>query len=165
VSAAEDITQAVLAKWDVYRGLVGAPPRREPLWVEGGRGVWVTNEWGPAVPYPSADHEGGSRNYGYIRIKDAPQLVEAIPEVAGFPELATFLARINSAESPIESVGCEKSFSPNNVEGQPPLYLGSFIDVLFTEAALNESGENTIHLAAQLLQAVEGGMTPFRCTS
>ena len=145
----------MLSKWDACRELTAPPSEPVQLWGEGGRRVFLHNKWGPAVPYPPARRAGGSQNFGYTRIKGSPELIEAIPEVAGFPELATFLARINSSESPIESVGCEKSFFPNDVQGQPPVYIGSYIDVLFTEMALNESADNAIYLAANLLKAVE----------
>jgi hypothetical protein len=108
------------------------------------------------VPYPPVRHEGGHQNYGYVRLKDAPELISRIPEAVDFPELARFLATVNSSGSPIESVGCEKAFFPGDIEGGPQVKLGSYIDVMFTEVALNDSGEDAIHLACHLLQAVQG---------
>ena len=156
MNTAPDIARAVLSRWDAFRQLTAPPAERTQLWSEGGRGVWLDNSWGPAVPYPPVRHDDGTQNYGYIRVKNAPELLSTIPEVLDFPELATFLATINSTESPIESVGCEKSFFRSETKGAPPVYLGSYVDVLFTEAKLNESAENAIHVAGHLLHAVEG---------
>jgi hypothetical protein len=79
-----------------------------------------------------------------------------IPEAAGWPELAAFLTAINAAESPIESVGCEKGFFPAAGKGVPPVTLGSYFNVLFTDAVLNDVPESALLLSSRLLQAVEG---------
>jgi hypothetical protein len=146
----------LLSKWTPYRELKCPPVERVRLWAERGCGVWVDNAWGPAVPYPAARHENGSENYGYVRIKGNSELASKIRETFDFPELATFLAIVNTAESPIESVGCEKSFSKTDGGGTPPVELGSYIDLLFTDMKLNDFGENTIRLACHFLQRVEG---------
>jgi hypothetical protein len=146
----------LLQQWNAYRGLASPPPESVRLWGEGGRGVWVANDWGPAVPYPPVDHRNGHQNHGYVRVKDALHLVEGIPEAADFPELSAFLMIINSPDSPIESVGCEKGFFPGDIEGGPPVKLGSYIDVMFTDAGLNDSGENALALASHLLESVQG---------
>ena len=146
----------LLSQWEAYRGLTSPPPAPVRLWSEGGRGVWIDNAWGPAVPYGPVDHGDGHQNYGYVRIKDALELLGRIPETTGFPELAALLMIVNSPDSPIESIGCEKGFFPGDVEGGPPVKLGSYIDLMFTEAALNDSPENALQLASHLLQAVQG---------
>jgi hypothetical protein len=108
------------------------------------------------VPYPPVDHGDGHQNHGYVRVKNALQLVEQIPETSDCPELSAFLLIVNSPDSPIESVGCEKGFFPGDIEGAPPVKIGSYIDMMFTDAALNDSGENALELASLLLHAIQG---------
>jgi hypothetical protein len=148
--------EELISQWDAYRGLTSPPPEPVRLWSEGGCGVWIDNAWGPAVPYGPVDHGNGRQNYGYVRIKDATEPLGRVPETTGFPEFAAFLMIVNSPDSPIESVGCEKSFFPGDVEGGPPVKLGSYIDVMFTDALLNDSAENALQLADHLLQAIQG---------
>jgi hypothetical protein len=107
------------------------------------------------VPYGPVDRPEGGRNHGYMRIKDDPAMVERIPEAAGYPELASLLAAVNGPDSPIESVGCEKSVLPVD-KGDARVQLGSYIDVIFTNASLNDSAEHALQLAVHLLQAVQG---------
>ena len=64
--------EELLSLWQPHRGLVGPPTSRIKLWSEGGRGVWISEAWGPAVPYGPIDHEDGNQNHGYIRIKGDP---------------------------------------------------------------------------------------------
>jgi hypothetical protein len=150
------MVEELLSQWEAYRGLKTPPATPIRLWGEGGRGVWIADSWGPAVPYPPVDHHNGHQNYGYVRIKDDTEVVGQIPETEDYPELATFLMIVNSPNSPIESVGCEKGFFPGEIEGGPPLKLGSYIDVMFTDLTLNDSGENALQLAGHLLEAVKG---------
>jgi len=147
--------QEALAKWQSYRGLWGPPASPVQLWTDGARGIWIADSWGPAVPYPAVDHEDGNRNSGYVRVKGDPETVARIPEAQGWPELQDFLLAVNAAQSPIESVGCEKGFSPSDVEG-PTEKLGSYIDVILTDLARNAAPENLLLLASNLLPSVAG---------
>jgi hypothetical protein len=146
--------QEALAKWQPYKGLSGLPPSPVQLWTDGGRGIWIADSWGPAVPYPAVVHEDGSRNFGYVRVKGDPEAVKRIPEVQGYPELQDFLLAVNVPQSPIESVGCEKGFFPSDVEGLT-VKLGSYIDVILSEPVLNVP-ENLLLLASLLLPSVSG---------
>lgn len=146
----------ILSQWQVHRGLTRPPQEPIRLWAEQGRSLWIGNGWGPAVPYPAVDHGDGHRNHGYVRIKGNTEALARIPEAAGWPELAAFLTAINAAESPIESVGCEKGFFPAAGKGVPPVMLGSYFNVLFTDAVLNDVPESALLLSSRLLQAVEG---------
>jgi len=145
--------EELISQWDAYRGLTSPPPVPVRLWSEGGCGVWIDNARGSAVPYGSVDHGDGRQNYGYVRINDATESVGRIPETTGFPEFAAFLMIVNSPDSAIESVGCEKSFFPGDVEGGPRVKLGSYIDVMFTDAMLNDCAENT---SAEEASAIRG---------
>lgn len=148
--------QELLSQWEAHRGLRNPPAEPIKLWCSGGRSVWIDNSWGPAVPYGPVDHGGGQQNYGYVRIKGEAEAVRRIPEAVGWPELGEFLAAVNAVESPIETVGCEKGFFPVEERGEPTVKLGSYVDVIFTDAALNDCPKNTLLLASHLLRAVEG---------
>jgi hypothetical protein len=76
--------------------------------------------------------------------------------VRGWPELQGFLEVVNATASPIESVGCEKVFSPVEASDGPTVSLGSYIDVIFTDRPSNDRPENILLLASQLIPAVEG---------
>jgi len=131
-------------------------PAKEPvrLWAESGCGIWIWHEWGPAVPYPAVDHGDGNINHGYRRLKGNLDAAALVPETQGWPELQTFLENVNAPSSPIESVGCEKGFFPGE-EGTPPVMLGSYVDVIFSDIPLNEDPQHHLFLASQLAPAVE----------
>jgi hypothetical protein len=101
------------------------------------------------------DRPEGGRNHGYKRLKGAPEAIGQIPEAEGYPELAALLVAVNGPDSPIESVGCEKRVLPVDA-GDARVQLGSYIDVIFTDAGLNDSAEHALQLAVHLLQAVQG---------
>ena len=148
--------EELLTQWQPHRGLLGPAPARIKLWNEGGRGVWIADSWGPAVPYGPIDHGDGNQNHGYLRIKGDAQGAQRIPEAADWPELLQLLNALNAPESPIESVGCEKAFFPVQGQGEPTVSLGAYIDVIFTDAALNERPENALLLASHLLHPIKG---------
>ena len=151
--------QAMLSQWNTYPGLTGLaapPPQPIPLWRDEGHMVYIGNEWGPPVPYFAVDRPDGGRNHGYMRLKGNIETVRQIPEAVNWPELQEFLIAANAAASPIESVGCERGYFPANIPGGPPLQLGSYINLMFTEAALNDAPENSLLLASRLVEATEG---------
>lgn len=146
----------LLLQWQAHKHLTSPPPEPIMLWSSEGRYIFLDNEWGPPIPYPPIDHQDGHENSGYMDLKADPEAVSLVPEVDGWPELAQFLITINAAASPLESVGCEKGYFPTEVDGKPAIRLGSYIDVIFTDAALNDGAENLLLLASRLAQAVEG---------
>jgi hypothetical protein len=91
-----------------------------------------------------------------MRIKGDAVGAQRIPEAMGWPELEQFLDSLNTDASPIESVGCEKAFFPVTSQGEITVSLGAYIDVIFSDAVLNERPENILLLASHLLPAVEG---------
>jgi hypothetical protein len=147
---------AVLPLLQPYRGLTGPPPAVVRLWGEGSRGIWIDNSWGPAVPYPPVDHADGARNHGYMRTKRDVAAIRRIPEVADFPALGELLTSINALGSPIESVGCEKALTPSTTVPGATVLLGSYVDVIFTDASLNDAPENALLLACHLASAIDG---------
>jgi hypothetical protein len=142
--------------WKPYEALQNPPAESIRLWSGGGCGIWLSNEWGPAVPYPPVDHRDGNFNHGYVRLKGNTGAISLIPEVQGWPELQRFLETVKAGSSPIESVGCEMGYFPGGAEGAPPVKLGSYVDVIFTERALNDRPENHLLLASHLANAVKG---------
>jgi hypothetical protein len=149
------MVEQLFSHWANHRGLTSPPPDPIQLWEEGGRSVWIANAWGPAVPYHPVDHGNGCRNYGYARTKGDPQATARIPELEGWQELQDFLLAVNAAESPIESVGCEKALFPSDVDG-PTVKLGAYIDMIFTNLPLNDAPENLLLLAGRLLPCAAG---------
>ena len=148
--------EELLSQWQAHKHLAVPPPAPIMLWHNEGCHVFIDNEWGPAIPYPPIDHRDGHQNHGYEELKGNVEAVSLIPEVEGWPELEQFLITINVADSPLESAGCEKHYFPAEIEGKPAANLGSYIDVIFTNAALNDKAENLLLLASHLAQAVKG---------
>ncbi|MGO9268099.1 MAG: hypothetical protein ACLQBA_24945 [Candidatus Binataceae bacterium] len=147
--------QEILSEWKTCGKLENPPAQPVLLWRRAGSAVWISNGWGPAVPYHAIDHSDGTQNHGYVRLKDNLGAAAGIPEVAGWSELQRFLQVINAPESPIESVGCEKCFASGEERGQP-VKLGSYIDLIFSESRLIDHAENHLLLASHLIQALAG---------
>ncbi|MGH7744133.1 MAG: hypothetical protein ACREQ5_04845, partial [Candidatus Dormibacteria bacterium] len=147
--------EALRSLWTPHEHLKAPPLEPINLWGEGGVGIWVSNDWGPAVPYSGVDHRDGNINHGYRPMKGNEAAIRFIPEVQGWPEMQKFLETINAESSPIESVGCEKGIFPSDVEGLQ-IKLGSYVDVIFTEAVLNDRPDNFLLLATFLANAIEG---------
>jgi hypothetical protein len=145
----------LLAQWQLFSRSADLPSEPVLLWRSESRSISISNKAGPAVPYPSVRHEDGSRNHGYRRVKGDPDAVLHIPEVADWPEFGRFLITVNHAASPIESVGCEKCFSPIGPSDDATVRLGSYVDLIFTDLALNEQPENLLLLASHLAMAAK----------
>ena len=146
----------VLLQWQPHRHLANPPPEPIRLWQSETREVLVADAWGPPLPYGPRDHGDGHKNYGYVSLKGDAFAVSRLPEVEGWPELEEFLVTINAAASPIESAGCEKGYFPAEIDDKPVVQLGSYVDVVFTDARLNDRAENLLLLASHLMQAVAG---------
>jgi hypothetical protein len=135
--------EALLAAWEPHKTLSQPAVAFAKLWGSGGCGVWLSDEWGPPIPYFAVDHHDGNKNHGYL------------PEVHGWPERQQFLEAVNAASSPIESVGCEKAYFPlDEPLGGPTVRIGSYIDVIFTDPKFNEDPINVLRLASYLIPAV-----------
>jgi len=133
------------------------PPKEAIVfWRRATQTVYIDSEWGPCVPYPAINHNDGTKNFGYVRLKENTQVIRKIPEVSGWPELAEMLETINAPNSPIESVGCEKGYFDLTEGGAATVTLGSYVDIIFTNTSLNENTKAYLHLAAMLLEATAG---------
>jgi len=144
----------VLKKWRNIGGLQCPPDDAIQLGQEGYRSIYVTDGWGPPVPYPSFNHGDGNVNHGYTRLKGNLDAILQVPEVVGWPEYQDFLEKINSDGSPIESVGCEKHLWPVS-KGDAKWALGSYTDVIFSLVALNDDPECHLKLAVDLSHALD----------
>lgn len=145
----------LLLHWQAHKHITNPPPEPILLWHTLGCHIFIDDNWGPAIPYPPIDHQDGHQNYGYEELKGNTEAVSHIPEVEGWPELEQFLMIINAANSPLESAGCEKHYFPAEVEGKPAVNLGSYVDVIFSDAPLNDTAENHLLLASLLAQTVK----------
>lgn len=150
------ILEEVMTKWERHEGLVAPPPTPIELWTHENRTIYVEDTWGPAVPYPSVEHDDGTKNHGYVRLKDNSDAIGQLPEAQEWPELRVFLECVNAATSPIESIGCDRSFFTVQDPSDAKMKLGSYVDLIFTDAALNEHPKKLLLLAAHLVNAVDG---------
>ena len=156
VELALKIEAEVLAAW---AGIKAQPmPLKEAkvLWRNSSGLIYVEDQWGPAIPYAPVCHEDGTQNHGYRSLKGDKASIAAIPEVVGLPEFQELLTAINRAESPIESVGCEKGYFPIEGGGDAKVSLAAYIDIIFSDLPKNSEPENFLRLAARLLAVLEG---------
>lgn len=144
---------------DSWRGLneLNFPPQEPIKLLEYGESiVYIEDSWGPAVPYSAVDHGDGQKNFGYRRVKGSGDAIALIPEVDGVPEYRDFLIALNSVDSPVESVGCEKGFFPVQDNPNIKFKLGSYTDIIFSDLESNTRPENLLHLASVFVKAMEG---------
>jgi hypothetical protein len=145
---------AVLCILAPHKNIAIPPTEAILLWQGRGCTISISDQWGPPVPYPPARRANGSMNYGYLPLKGNSAAISQIPEVVECPELEQLLRAANRDDSPIESVGCEKAYAPTTVNGQPAMSLGSYVNLIFTKAGLNDLAENHALLACTLANAV-----------
>ncbi len=157
-ATADDILRAATSNFAPYRGKIPPFERSELLWGEGCLGIWLADNWGPAVPYPPIDHGDGTQNFGYRPVKGDARSIAVIPEIQGWPEYQKFLEILNAVDSPIETVGCEKHLYPAPHDGPPGATrtLGSYTDIIYSNAQLNDLPVNILRLASTLATAVIG---------
>ena len=150
----QELFEHLLSLWQPHKALTAPPPTSISLWSQEGCCISIGDEWGPPIPYHPIDHRDGHQNHGYVSLKDYPEATDQIPEAVGWPELQQFLKIINAPESPIESAGCEKGFFSSDA-GVATTYLGSYVDVVYSEALLNDYAENLLFLASKLVYPIE----------
>lgn len=72
----------------------------------------------------------------YFDLKSHPELVLQIPEAVAYPELATFLSRINAAGFPLATAKCD-TWSSNEVAPEEEIFgdrkFVSYIDLIFVD--------------------------------
>jgi len=146
----------LVSAWQPYESLRVPPSESITLWSSGRRTIYLDQNWGAPVPYPAMDRHDGSTNHGHVRLKGNLGAIDRIPEIEGWPELRRFLLTINADTSPLESIGCEKHYFPLEGSGVATVQLGSYVDLAFSVAALNERPLNLLRLAAVLMESLEG---------
>ncbi len=152
----EVILKELIDEWEALDISDGLPKKSIRLLTEEECIVYVEDSWGPAVPYPAVDHGNGQMNHGYRRVKGDNDAINSIPEVANFPEYQAFLRAINSTDSAIETVGCEKLFSPINNHPTIKVNIGSYTDIVFSDFELNSDPKNILYLASIFVEALNG---------
>jgi hypothetical protein len=143
-------------RWREVQPLILPPAVPVVLWTDETRTIYVDEALGPAVPYQPVLRTDSESNYGYIRLKGRLDLVSAIPELIDWPEYRQLVGDINLVESPIESVGCAIGMFP--VSDQPAITcrVGSYLDLVFSDAAEAEDPIAHLDLAAQFMASVSG---------
>lgn len=72
----------------------------------------------------------------YYDLKKHPELVHKIPEAAAYPELGTFLLRINVAEFPLATAKCD-AWSSSELSPEEEIFgdrkFVSYVDLVFVE--------------------------------
>jgi hypothetical protein len=154
MNAADLIFAAASAKLGDLQPLTLPPKVPIVLWQEDTRTIYVEEALGPAVPYGPVLREDSESNYGYMRLKGHPDLVNAVPELAAWPEYAETIRKINGDSTSIETVGCAVGFF--SVTGQPPITdrVGSYVDIVFSDPSKAEAASAYLALAAELMAYV-----------
>lgn len=67
-------------------------------------------DYDKVVPYPGIQH-ASSRNYGFINVKSKPEEAAKIVEAQDSEALKDAIVRINHADTPFFTIGCEKAFN------------------------------------------------------
>ena len=87
----------------------------------------------PALEIPWRSDDPGVR---YYDLKIHPELVQQIPEARAYPELNSFLSRINAAGFPLATAKCDV-WSSNQVEPEEELFgdrkFVSYVDLIFVD--------------------------------
>lgn len=123
--------------------------------------IYRSADWGPAVPYPPAHRpEAPDRpNNGFIDLRDRPDLVDSIMEVSDLPGLRAVLKVLNSKNSPLMSLGCERQLNLLDQQdaglGQPTCYLNSYTEIAYRDAATNSTEQSLFELADQIIERLD----------
>lgn len=83
------------------------------------------------IPWDSKDP-----HVRYYDLKKHPELVQKIPEAAAYPELGTFLSRINAVEFPLATAKCD-AWSSSEVAPEEEIFgdrkFVSYVDLVFVD--------------------------------
>ena len=87
----------------------------------------------PALEIPWCSNDPSVR---YYDLKSHPELVLQIPETRAYPELNSFLSRINAAESPLATAKCDV-WSSSDVAPEEEIFgdrkFVSYVDLIFVD--------------------------------
>jgi hypothetical protein len=92
----------------------------------------------------------------YYDLKSRPELVLQIPEAAAHPEISAFLARINAADSPLETAKCD-AWPSREISAEEEIFgasqkFVSYIDLVFVDENVRGSFEKHEKFASELCQ-------------
>jgi hypothetical protein len=89
----------------------------------------------------------------YYDLKKHPELIHQIPEAAAYPELGSFLARINAAEFPLATAKCD-AWPSSEVAPEEEIFgdrkFVSYVDLFFVDEKARCSFEKNEAFAKQL---------------
>ena len=120
--------------------------------IEKGKDYTITTGDEPTtrVPHSAEKREDGSENYGFVDLRNRPELVDEIREAKKSEGLAAILRAANSPRSMLMTFGCECCLLENPTRG--PYCVGSFVDITYRDHLLNNDSNNLVALA-RLIQA------------
>src|SRR4051812_6141615 len=75
---------------------------------DSGYTIAQTDEAETAVPYGSVDHHDGTRNNGFIDLRDRPELAATIPEAQASVGMQAILQAVNARGFRFMTLGCER---------------------------------------------------------
>jgi hypothetical protein len=89
----------------------------------------------PVLDFPWRDPEG---KLAYRDVKRHPELMSAIPEAEGFPEIREFLRIVNSPRSTVETAKCD-AWASSELNPEEEIYdashkFASYADIVFSDA-------------------------------
>ena len=100
------------------------------------------------IPWDSSDP-----HVRYYDLKKHPELVQKIPEAAAYPELGTFLSRINTTEFPLATAKCD-AWSSSEVAPDEEIFgdrkFVSYVDFVFVDEMEQSSFEKHEAFAKEL---------------
>ncbi len=146
----------ILAAWTPYKNHQGLPDEDTILYSDAGCVIFFSAAYGPAVPYAAVDHGDGTKNHGYVKLKNCTDAIQNLPEAQGWPEIIHFLTVSNTPDSPLETVGCEKCYFPVEDRDRVKVKLGSYFDFVFADPSFCESPEEYLRLATYFANTIEG---------
>ncbi|WP_143742951.1 hypothetical protein [Maricaulis sp. W15] len=106
------------------------------------------------VPYgQSPVRDDGTQNYGWIDLRNRPDLVSEIPELRKSQGLGELVRAMAAPASQVMSGGCECSEFARDID--PPISVGGFVTVMFRDVERNRSPDTFVTLAEYLLAGIE----------
>lgn len=101
-------------------------------------------ELGPDAPALEIPWRSDDPRVRYYDLKNHPELVQQIPDAVAFPELGSFLSRMNAAEFPLATAKCDAWLS-NKVDPEEEVFgdrkFVSYVDLIFVDEADQRSFE------------------------
>ncbi|MGH9443963.1 MAG: hypothetical protein ACRD16_16990 [Thermoanaerobaculia bacterium] len=101
------------------------------------------------VPYDALDSGADGVNSGFKDLRQHPESIAEIPELADSPALRRFIEAINNPGSRFWSLGCEKALSRSDEKPGFPWRLNAYVAVAFALMPWNASPGHFEALAAR----------------